>query len=186
MKLSTSSSHERFRRACGMTLPELMIAIGVGSVVLMLVCTVFMTGNRAFADMGNYVSLNRASREALELMTRDIRNSDNLISFSTNRLEFNYDETTKLVFTFDPARRELTRSKTGETNKVVLSNCDALEFTMYKGVPVTGGTFGKTTDPMLGKSISVSWKCSRNVLGQQRDSESIEQALIVIRNKPVL
>lgn len=187
MKFSETLSHERSRRrTAGLTLVELMIALGVSAVVLMLVCTVFMTSNRAFANIGNYVSMNRASREALEQMTRDIRNSKNLVSFAANRVEFNDGGSVTLVFTYNPSTRQLIRSKTGEADKCLLSHCDSLEFTMYRNAPLAGGAFGKTSDPLLGKCISVSWRCSRTVLGQKRDTESIEEATIVIRNKPVL
>jgi hypothetical protein len=57
---------------------------------------------------------------------------------------------------------------------------------MYKNAPLTGGTVGQTTNPGLGKCIRVAWQSSRTVTGMTRDTESIEQALIVIRNKPVL
>jgi hypothetical protein len=67
-----------------------------------------------------------------------------------------------------------------------MQDCDFLEFSMYKNAPLTGGTIGQTTSPGLGKCIRVAWQCSRTVTGVSRDSENIEQALIVIRNKPVL
>ena len=184
--LGTNANKRPGADACGMTLIEVLIAAGIGSIVLMIMMTVFLSSNRAFADMGNYVSMNRASRLALEQMTRDIRRSRNLVSFATNRIEFNYDGTNSLSYAYDPSTRQLLRSKTGEADQCLLSGCDRLEFSLYKGVPLTGGNFGKTTDPLLGKSISVSWRCSRDVLGQRRDSEYSEEALIVIRNQPVL
>lgn len=172
-----------------MTLTEMLVSVGVGSVVLMVVCTVFVTSNRSFAEMGNYVSMNRASEEALEQMTRDIRKSRNLISFATNRLEFDYVGASRLIFTYDPLKRQLIRSirsKIGEIDTCLLSDCESLEFSMYKKAPMTDGTFGQTSDLSLGKSIGVSWRCSRTVLGQKLDSEDVVQSLIVIRNKPVL
>ena len=169
-----------------MTLVEMLVAIGVGSVVLMIVGTVFMTSNRMFSDLGNYVGIDRASQEVLERMTRDIRKSQNLVSFATNRIVFNFDGTTNLSYTYYPGARQLIRSITGQEDKCLLADCDSLQFAMYKNAPLPGGTMGTTTDPAQGKCIRVTWKCSRTALGQTRDSETVEQALIVIRNKPIL
>lgn len=169
-----------------MTLIEMMVAVGVGFIVLMIIGTVFMSSNRMFAELGNYVGMNQASQQVLERMTRDIRKSRDLVSFATNRIEFNYAGPTNLTFTYHPIARQLIRSMTGQPDTCIMTNCDFLQFSMYKNAPLAGGTVGQTTDPGLGKCIQVTWKCSRTVLGLTRDSENIEQALIVIRNKPVL
>ena len=163
-----------------------MVSVGVGFVMLMVVCTVFATSNRSFADMGNYVTMDHSSKMALEQMTREIRKSENLVSFQTNRLEFVYSGSTNLIFTYLPKARQLVRSITGEASTVVLDDCDFLEFSMYKSSPLPNGAMAKTTSVNLGKCIQVTWKCSRTVLGQRQDSQNVEQALIVIRNKPIL
>src|SRR5689334_18073782 len=107
----------------GMTLVELMVATGVGSLVLASIMMVFVTSNRTFVSMGNYVAMEQASRNALDQMTRDIRKSKNLLSFSTNQLVFNYSGTTNLVYRYDSQSRQLTQWKTGETTNVLLSGC---------------------------------------------------------------
>jgi hypothetical protein len=164
----------------------MMVAVGVGAVVLMVVGTVFMSSNRMFIDLSNYVGIDQDSEHALERMTRDIRKSRDIVSFNTNRIEFFYDATKRLSFTYDPAARQLVRSVTGESDTCLMKDCDFLEFSMYKNAPLAGGTVGQTTVPGLGKCIRVTWRCSRTVLDQTHQSENMEQALIVIRNKPVL
>src|SRR6266404_4626099 len=96
MKLRRSAR----KSALGMTLPETLVGVGVGSLVLTSMMLIFMTSNRSFVALGNYVSLDQASRLAVEQMTRDIRNSQNLTSFSTNQLVFTYAGTTNLVYTY--------------------------------------------------------------------------------------
>jgi hypothetical protein len=187
MKIRNTFLNQRWvHRPRGMTFVEMMVACGVGFILLTVMGTVFVSSNRMFANLGNYVSLDQASEQALERMTRDIRKSQDLVSFATNRIEFKYAGTTNLTFTYNPATRQLTRSLTGEADTCLMTDCDSLEFSMYKNAPLAGGTVGQTTNPGLGKCIRVTWKCSRTVLGQERDTESMEQALIVIRNKPVL
>lgn len=175
------------RRMRGMTLPELLVGVGVGSLVLAMLGLVFTTSSRSFAAMGNYVSMDQKGRNALDQMTMNIRKAKNLVSFSTNQLVFNYAGTTNLTYRWDPSSRQLVQWKTGDVRtNILLSECDSLQFSMYKNVPLPGGTFTNTTSASEGKSISVAWKCSRTMLGRKLNTEDMQQALIAIRNKPVL
>lgn len=171
----------------GFTLVELMVAVGVSALVLTGVAAVFVSSNFSFAAVGNYVSMDRSSENALDQMSRDIRRSANLTSFATNQLVFNYAGTTSLVFTYDPAAGNLTSWKTGEsTTNVLLTGCDSLQFSMFSNIPQPGGNLTNTTTISNAKAISVNWRCSRTILGQKRNTEDTQEAVIVIRNKPVL
>ena len=54
-----------------MTLVEMIVSIGVGSVVLTSIMRVLVTCNGIFLAMGNYVSLEQNSRSALDQITPD-------------------------------------------------------------------------------------------------------------------
>ena len=179
-------SSKRGIRRSGMTLVELMVATGVGSLVLASIVTVFVTSNRTFVSMGNYVAMDQASRNALDQMSRDIRKSKNLVTFSTNKLVFNYSGTTNLTYEYDSQNRQLLQWKTGGLTNVLLSNCDLLTFSMFSNIPQPGGTLSSTTDVKKGKAISVGWRCSKKILGKKVNTEDMQEAQIVIRNKPVL
>jgi len=170
----------------GMTLVELMVSTGVGSLVLASIVTVFVTSNRTFVSMGHYVAMDQASRSALDQMSRDIRRSKNILTFSTNKLVFNYSGTTNLTYMYDLENRQLLQWKTGGATNVLLSSCDLLTFSMFSNIPQAGGTLTSTTDVNKGKAISVAWRCSRKVLGKKLNTEDMQEAQIVIRNKPVL
>src|SRR5260221_3164416 len=71
-------SNREPRRCKAMTLVEMIVGVGVGSLVLMSVMAVYLTSSRSFAGMGNYVVMEQSSRSALDQMTRDIRRSKNL------------------------------------------------------------------------------------------------------------
>ena len=168
-----------------MTLLEMLIAVGVGSLVLMSLMMVFMTSNRSFIAMGNYVNLDQTSRLAVEKMTRDIRNSQNLTSFSSNQLVFTYSGTISLVYSYNSSARTLTSWKSGGATNMLLTGCDSLLFSMYDNVPQPGGTFSNAASVSQAKLIGANWKCSRTVLGKKATSEFMQQALIVVRNKTV-
>jgi hypothetical protein len=168
-----------------MTLPETLVGVGVGSLVLTSMMLIFMSSNRNFVAMGNYVSLDQASRNAVQQMTRDIRNSQNLTSFQTNQLVFTYSGTTNLVYSYDPNARQLTAWKTGGSTNTLLTGCDSLQFSMFSNVPQPGGTLTNATTVGQAKAISTSWKCSRTILGAKANTEYIQEAMIVIRKKLV-
>ena len=168
----------------GFTLVELMMAAGVGSLVLAAMAMVFATSARSFATMGNYVSMNSSSRNALDRLTREIRRSGDLTEFLSTptaaHLQFrSFGATNSYVdYQWDADSRQLTERTTGSTaTNVLLTECDELTFAMYKN------SFAPTTDVAAGKAISVSWNCSRTILGTKTTTEPIQQALIVIRNK---
>ena len=184
MKFANRPSHPT-ASARAMTLVEMLVTVGVGSMVLLGIVMIFMTSSRSFAALSNYVTLDQSSRNALDQMSRDIRKAKNLVSFAPNELVFNYAGTTNLTYFYDPSSRQLLQWKTGGATNALLTVCDSLQFSMYNSIPLPGGAFTDTTVPSAGKSISVCWKCSRTVLGRKLTTENTQEALIVIRNKPV-
>jgi prepilin-type N-terminal cleavage/methylation domain-containing protein len=179
---ASAPGRARSKATQAMTLVEMMVAIGVGSIVLAVVATVFTTGTRAFAAMSNYVMMDCASRNAIDQLTREIRQAGNLVEFSPTHLKFGYQAQTNsfLVFDWNAASGQLTEwNDATTTTNILLSGCDQLAFSLYNTA------FAPTNVPSQGKGISVSWSCSRTLLGQKSNTEDMQQALIIIRNKPL-
>src|SRR5438034_11826042 len=97
---------------------------------------VFHTG-RSFAALMNYTELDRYSRNALDQMVYKIRQSDELKSFSSNRLVFSYFKTNDLVYEYSPGERTLTETLRGQS-KTVLKSCDVLTFAIYQRNTASG------------------------------------------------
>ncbi|MBI3850608.1 MAG: hypothetical protein HY298_10115 [Verrucomicrobia bacterium] len=167
-----------------MTLVETVIAVGIGSLVLAVIATFSIYSGRNFASMGNYVELDNASRKTLDQMIREIRGTTGLTAFQTNRLAFLDSDGTSLIYTYDPAQKTLTRFKPTSTN-TLLTNCVSLQFGIYQRTPQTGGGgFVATTNPVTCKLVDLTWKCVRtNYLSTRLNTESVQTAKIVIRNK---
>jgi len=165
-----------------MTLIEMLMAVAVGSLVLMIVAMVFMNGTRAFATASNYIGMDSASRNALDHLTQEIRQAGNLVEFSPTHLKFGWHAQTNsfLVFNWDATSGQLSEWNTANTTtNILLKGCDQLAFSLYNA------SFAPTTNSAQGKGISVSWTCSRTILGSKSTTENMQQALIVIRNKPL-
>ena len=183
------------RSSRGMTLPEMMVALGAGFLILGGIVTVYLTSSANFVRMGNYLSMDMASRKTLDQMTRDIRRSKDVLSFSTNRMVFKLDDANnQLIYNWDSDSKQLTQWITGGQTNVLLNNCVWLEFSMWNksalpadasGDNKPGAGFGWTGSRNFAKSVTVAWKCSQSILGKTITSEDMQQGLIVIRNKPV-
>jgi len=185
MKITRSSPQPRSDKARrGATLIELSVATGVGMVVLLAMASLSYYTARGFSAMGNYADLDRASRAALDQMTRDIRTSSYLVSSATNQLVFNVLGATNVSFTWDPSTRTVVRSKTGEQDKLLLGQCDYLLFNTYQRNMSNQvyGAFSNAT-PQTCKLVDLNWRCSRKIIGQKVNTESVQTAKIVIRNE---
>ena len=173
----------RDARRRAFTLAELLVGAGVGFMVLAVIATVFMGSARSFVAMGNYVSMNLKSRGALDEMTREIRRAGKLSSFSSSADSVQLSltkygtKTSYINYQWDSTSRQVTEWKTGSTTtNVLLTDCDSLAFSFLNSALTA------TTNASSAKAISVTWKCSRTILGNKITTEHMEQAPIVIRN----
>jgi hypothetical protein len=169
------------RRCAGMTLTDVMVATGIAFIVFAAVASLSMYTARSFAAMGNYADLDNASRNALDTMSRDIRQCQSMNAFSPTQLTFTDCDTNTLTFTYDSSARTLTKVDNGLTN-VLLYQCDYLNFDISKRNPSNSFTFYSTTNASEAKLVDVSWRCSRQILGAAVNTESVQTAKIVIRN----
>ena len=187
-------SHARVR---GLTLVEVMVAVGLGSMVLAAVGFMSLFGARSSLAMANYTDLEFKSRYALDVITREIRQARAVVSFQTNlpvkSITFtNSDQAASIVLTWDSNAQTVTLQKTGQSTLTALTECNRLDFNLYQRTPLitpTNIVFYPATnssgvlDPTVCKLVSLSWKCSRKIMAQQIDTESVQAAQIVLRNK---
>jgi Tfp pilus assembly protein PilW len=166
----------------------MMVALGLGSLVLAYVTVMFVCGVTNFAGLGNYAILTGQSRMALDLMSREIRNATQIVSCVTNTptvtltLTNAYAATTT-TFTWNSTSGVVTLDETGQPTKFLLTGCTAWNLAFYQRTPNNDWTFFTTTDLTLCKLINMSWKCSRTAV-RQTQTEYVTTAEVVLRNKP--
>lgn len=190
MNLNRTDAISGKKHLLGFTLMETMIVMGLAGIVLAIVMATYNYSGTSFAAMGNYSDLDRKSRAALDLLSREIRNSSALVAYSTTSpksLTFTNSTTQKrIVITYDSSARTLSLAKTGQTTQTLLTSCDQWDYSLYGRVPVLTSsniTFNAVTDVSAVKLINMTWKCSRTIFGSKRNTESIQTAQIVLRNK---
>ena len=173
------------KRGAGFTLVELLVAMAIGSLVLGgLAALMFYTG-RSFAALANYVDLDAYSRNALDTMSREIRQTRRLVAGTSTRLEFEDFDGGTLVYQFNADARTLTRSKNGVVNtEPLLRECNFLQFSMFQRNPINGQyNQYPTATPDQCKLVQLRWICSRDLIQSRRNTESVQSAKIVIRKQ---
>src|SRR5688500_13012296 len=159
----TSTKAGRRRRA-GLTLVEFMVALGIGGLVLAgMAALLFYTG-RSFASLANYVDLDNYSRNALDTMSREIRQTRRLVAGSDTSLTFEDFDGRPLVYAYDANSRSLTRTRDGVLDpEPLLKECNFLKFSMYQRNPVSGQYDQyPTANADTCKLVQLRWICSRD------------------------
>ena len=180
----------------GFTSAELVVAGGIGTIVVAAVLSFNVFAARSFHAMSNYVALDMKSRNALDIMSRDIRQANACSSsgFSSNSLTLLMtDPVSSQAFTisyrYDAASGTLIRTDTDPNNtstSMLLTNCLSFGFSYYQRNPVGGAWEAFPIDFSQAnqcKLIQVDWTCARASFGSLNNSESMRSAKIVIRKE---
>ena len=182
----------------GIGLVELMVSVAVGSVVLASVGALSLYGARSSVAMLNYTDLDAKSRYALDIISREIRQASGVTGFNTNLplVWLSLTNATRgesITLTYDSNARVVTMARTGQPTVTNLTECEQFNFGLYQRTPFLSSTnvsFCPATnsagvlDQSLAKLIALSWKCSRTILAQKVNTESVQAAQIVLRSKP--
>jgi len=176
---------------------ELMVAVGIGAIVLASVMALSLHSSRSFVAMGNYVDLDQYSRNAVDQMVKEIRQASTLVSLQTNMpksLTFSNSAGYTVTYAWysNAASSALVQIKNGNRT-LLLTGCDKWDFKACKRVPIPNATnefypatnLSGAIDPGLCKLIDMTWKCSRTILGRKANTESVQTAQIVLRNQRV-
>src|SRR5947209_18277374 len=106
------TNHERSRAA--LTLPELMVAVAVGMLLMLAASSFYFFSLTSFASVSNYADLNRKDRYASDVLSRDIRGANAVTTATPTRLVLNQTiggASADITYTYDIAAGTLTRSR---------------------------------------------------------------------------
>jgi len=172
----------------GFSLVESMVVSAVGLIIFVALGYFSMFSARALATIMNYNDLNAKSRQALDTLTRDIRQAFQVKDYSSvngiTTLMLTDANNADLTYTYNVAAGTLNRTSGGAT-KILLKECDELKIDLFQRNTKPGtydqyeasiSNFSTTT-----KLIQVSWTCSRKLLWAKAQTESVQTAKIVIR-----
>jgi prepilin-type N-terminal cleavage/methylation domain-containing protein len=187
MKRKRASTRPALTR--GFTLFELLVALGVSSLLFAAIASMMLFSGRSTASLGNYADMARDSRNATDVMSTDIRQANRVTACSSTQLQlemvdFSSGATNALTYTYDPSAGTLMRSLAGATSTLVSGIVtNSFQFSMFQRNPVGGAIDVYTTlDPTNCKVVQMTWVTSRSALGLV-DTESILSAKVVIRKQ---
>jgi len=172
-----------------MTLVEMMVSVGLGTMILGGVMALFTVSIKNFTGMSNYSSLTSQSRQSMDSMSKDIRQATQIVSYTNTPAAKSLTLSNAFsgiseVYTWDSNSCNLVCQKTGQSARTNLTGCDSWDFSLFQRNPTNNWTFVSTTDLGLCKLINMTWKCSRSILGAKLNTEDLVTAEIVLRNKP--
>jgi len=178
----------KLRAREGFTSTEILVASAVMAIIATAVLMFSTFAGRSFAAMTNYVELDARSRNALDVMIREVRQAQALTYYTNNMIKLTGVTNQELVYAWDKAKGELRRAVNGVWDtRPLLTGCEILNFKIYQRTPSLNHEFYETaTNVAQAKMINVSWLCSRSVLGKKINTESVQTTKIVIRNQKVL
>jgi len=191
---SNFASVARRSKSAGFTLIEMVVSVGVGTAVVGALVMLSISTSWNYTATANYVQMDDQSRVALDKIGKEIRNSTALLSYTSGSAQ-------SLVFTNANGSDSMTlsynhgmlrMSKPGQTTVTLLTGCDSFSFSLFNRVPLVNSssfTFYASTngagvvDPTITKVVNMTWKCSRSILGSKLNTEIVQTAQIVLRNK---
>jgi len=182
-KITSIEPHAGPRRAA-FVLSEMIVAIGITSLLMVGLVAFFMFAGQSFAAMFNYSDLDGANRIAMDTLTTDLRQCNKVTACATNNLTLqDYDGST-LSYTYDSAAKTLVRTRDGASATTLLKGCTSLTFTICQRNPV-GGSYDvyPAATPLTAKVVNISWICSRSIFGNNINTEAVQTARIVIRRQ---
>jgi hypothetical protein len=107
-----------------------------------------------------------------------------MLSFTSTELVFNFAlGRSNISYTYHPDIRQLVRVE-GLNSQVLLKECDSLTFTVF-GRNNLSNTWDQfvVTNAAGAKLIKLNWTCSRTILGQAVNTESVQTSKIVMRKQ---
>ena len=175
------------------TLVEMMMAVTVFSVAGLALATIFLFSLRSYTAMANYAVLDQYDRQAMDQITYELRQAQQVIDYQSNAtsrsLLFLNGSGVNVTYTFDASNQQVRRTGSDGTFKVLLTNCNLLDFGLYMRPP-TNGTFDvypvdlNTNWQRAVKVVQLSWKTSMMISPiVEVQSEDIQTARIVIRKQ---
>jgi len=176
----------------GFTIMEVMVAAGISSMLAVVIGVLTVYGERSFALMASSADLDSQSLNALDVLSRELRDASAVTSAQTNlpikslslTCVDDSSGTRQLNITWDGEQRTLTLAKTGQTNWVLLKDCDDWGFTLCDRAAILTTSdvyFRNVTNIAQCKMVNLAWSCSRTNFGSVRTASS-QKLQVGLRN----
>ena len=176
------------------TLLEMMVALGIFSLGGLALMSLYVFSSRSFAAMANYAMLDISNRQAMDQLTREIREAKQVSDYTTNAnmasitILTGGSNTHTVTYLFNRLNQQFVRNDaTDGTHKMLLTNCSLLNFDLRQRNPMNGNfdIYPVATNnwQQTVKVIQLTWRTSMTLPNGVGNSENIQTARIVIRKQ---
>ncbi len=177
----------------GWTLVEMMVAVALFSLGSMSLMGLYVFSIKSMASMYNYAALDQLNRQAMDQLTREIRQSKRVLAYTTNSITIltaNDDGSTPTVtYSFSPSTKKMIRTSSDGTSRLLLDNCSLLNFELFTRCP-SNAVYGFGSFPVAVnnwsntvKVLQLTWKTAMKLPSGIVNSENVQTARIVIRKQ---
>jgi len=179
----------------GLSLVEMMVALGLGAIVLTIISLLSLNGLHCFLVMGNSATLDQRNRIAAGQFEREVRQATGVLSYqsdaSTKTLVLtNCLDGVAVSYTWDTEARTVTCAKTGQPEFTCLTDCDFWSAQFFQNVPQPSASepFLPATNSVgnlalnQARVVNLSWRCSRPLTGTTLNTESAKSLQVILRN----
>lgn len=174
----------KVNRKRGFSLVELMVGMGLATLVLGISTGSLLFLSKSTAGFGNYQQMNMTSRLALDTFASVARMTVDVNSVSDSGCSLEVYNATggmdTVVYQFEANSGEFSRSVNGGAADVILENVEFLDLDYFNIKP----TNNATTIPLEVKEIQLQATLRRNVLSVGNTNEIIS-ARFMMRNRAV-
>lgn len=182
------SSAYRLRRASrrAFTMVEMMFTVVLLALALASIVPTFGFFAKSIAGLGNYSTMSSDSRNALEIIARDLHTAETLTAGSANSLTLVLPselDSAAVVYTYDSTAKTLTRTHTpsgsATTSDVLFDDVELFNFVFYNRL----GTQLTTASQIAveGKSVQVNAKMVKKAI-KTDNTDYIISARFLMRN----
>jgi hypothetical protein len=175
----------------------MMVAVGVFSLVGLAMMGTYLFSVKSMASMYNYSLLDQFNRQAMDQLTREIRQSKKVLAYTTNSITVrtaldNGNDGPDVTYSFVPSTKKMVRTSKDASglvldSKALLNNCNLLSFQLFTRCPSNGvfGSFPVATGnwQQTVKVLQLTWKTSMSLPSGIVNSENVQTARIVIRKQ---
>ena len=166
----------------GFTLTEMLISSGVASMVLVILGVVTIQTTYGMRALVNYSSFEQDSRQALDQLSREIRQAYQLTA--ANRTNITLDITNgPISYTYNSGTKTLQRQAPNGT-KILLRDCTEFEFTLFQRSP-TVATYDQfpVGSGSATKLVQISWTCALTNADGTINTTDSQSSKVVIRKQ---
>jgi len=151
--------------------------------VLAAGATFWAYSSRTTATLANYVDLSRSSKQALDTISKRLRNAKKVTKCAANEFAYIEPDGVAASYKYDATAGKVWWVK-GNERSAVLSGCTNFAFSVYQRTPASN-SFNLLTNAWstnTAKVVQMRWTALRSVTGDKKSLENQVAAKVVLRN----